>query len=387
MRPRIVTLCAAALVLGSTTGTIPAQATSASTTTTPATKFTQTNLVSDVKGRAALHDPKLVNPWGLAIGKTLWVSDSGTDVSTVYSGMPGKVKKEQTQVQIPGGRPTGQVFNPSQKFVVKGKAGSGPATFITASPSGAITGWSAKADPKNAVIAAFTRGADYKGLALMQTNRGPFLLAADFARNRIDVFDGNFNRVQLARGAFKDPAVPNTYAPFNVEIIGTRVYVAYALRDAETGKSVAGKGKGFVSRFNAEGRFVGRLAARGALNAPWAMTKAPANFGTLSGAVLVGNFGDGWINAYNARTNRYLGPVRLTNGKAVAIAGLWDLQVGTAANGGTNALWFSGGTDGGKHGLLGVITRSGTGSTPRSTPTPDNNDNNNDDNGNDYGGY
>ncbi|MCG5212731.1 TIGR03118 family protein [Streptosporangium sp. KLBMP 9127] len=381
MRPRIVTLCAAALVLGTTTGTIPAQATSAGTTTTPATRFTQTNLVSDVKGQAAVHDPKLINPWGLALGKTLWVSDAGSDVSTVYSGLPGSVKKEQTEVHIPGGRPTGQIFNSTEEFVVKGKLGSGPATFITASPSGAITGWSAKADPKQAVIAAFTKGADYKGLALMETNQGPFLLAADFAHNRVNVFDGDFDRVRLARDAFKDPRVPQTYAPFNVEVVGRWVYVAYALRDAATGKSVAGAGKGFVSRFSAEGRLVGRLAGRGPLNAPWAMTMAPSNFGKYSGAVLVGNFGDGWINAYNPRNGRHLGALRHGNGKAIAISGLWDLEVGNAANGGPNALWFSGGTDGGKHGLLGVITAGGS----RTSSPPPTNRQDDDDDG--YGSY
>ncbi|MFD0658874.1 TIGR03118 family protein [Thermocatellispora tengchongensis] len=351
-------------------------------------KFTQTNLVSDVKGQAPIHDPALINPWGIAIGKTVWVSDAGSDLSTVYSGAAGALKKEQTEVWIPGGRPTGQVFNPTDEFVVKGKAGSGPASFITVSPSGAVTGWNAEADPKSAIIAAFTRGADYKGLALMETNRGPFLLAADFANGRIHVFDGEFDRVNFGRRAFRDPALPDNYHPFNVEVVGRFVYVAYALRDPETGKSVAGQGKGFVSRFSASGRFLGRLAARGPLNAPWAMTAAPKNFGGLTGAFLVGNFGDGSIHAYNPRNGRHLGALRHPDGRPITISGLWDLQVGTAENGGTNALWFSGGTDGGKHGLLGIITAGGTASqgTPTTNPTHNPNQHNSN-NSNNNSGY
>jgi uncharacterized protein (TIGR03118 family) len=280
------------------------------------------------------------------------------------------VKKEQTEVHIPGGRPTGQVFNSTEEFVVKGRAGQGPATFITASPSGAITGWSAEADPGEAVIAAFTRGADYKGLALMRTDRGPFLLAADFAHGRVHGFDGDFERVWLSRRAFRDPRVPENYAPFNVEVIGRWVYVAFALRDPDTGKPVAGPGKGFVSRFTATGRFAGRLAARGALDAPWAMLRAPGGFGALSGSILVGNFGNGWINAYNPRNGRHLGTLRHGDGKPIAISGLWDLEAGTAANGGTRAIWFSGGSDGGRHGLLGTITPGGSrSSSPTGGPT------------------
>lgn len=389
MRVRIVTICATVLVMGvagtASAGTHQARAGAKQPTAgsgqekagkqTLRNHFAVTNLVSDVSGRAAVTDPTLVNPWGLAMGKTLWVSAAGTGLATVYSGGAGTVKQEKTQVRVPGGRPTGQVVNMGEEFVVKGPGGSGPATFIFASPSGAITGWNAEADPDDAIISAFVKGADFKGLALAQTNRGPMLLAADFAHNRVHVFDGDFDRISFGRRAFRDPGLPQDYAPFNVEVVGNSILVAYAKRDPETGKSVAGQGKGFVSQFNGSGRFVGRFAARGALNAPWAMTLAPKGFGAHSGALLVGNFGDGRINAYNPRNGRPLGPLRTSDGKAITLSGLWDLEPGTEAVGGTNALWFSAGSDGGTHGLLGLIRPSGAATSSGSpsggaSPTP-----------------
>ncbi|MFC4585405.1 TIGR03118 family protein [Sphaerisporangium corydalis] len=380
MRPRIATLAAAALVLGISTGTIPAHAESPqskestkSTTSHTQTRFAELPLISDVAGKADVTDPKLVNPWGLAMGKTLWVSNAGTGSATVYSGGASQLTKEKTEVAIPGGAPTGQVFNGEEGFEISSKGVSGPATFIFASPSGAITGWNAEVNPGSAIIAAFTRKADYKGLAMMRTNRGSFLLAADFAHNRIHVFDDDFSRVRLSKWAFRDRALPSDYHAYNVEIVGNAVYVAYAKWDSETGKSIAGKGLGFVSRFTPSGRFTGRLAARGALNAPWAMIKAPQGFGAFSGAVLVGNFGDGWINAYNPRNGRYLGPLRKADGKAIAIEGLWDLEQGTAASGGENALWFSAGIQKTQHGLVGLImpadAANGTSTTPTGSPS------------------
>ncbi|MCW2879548.1 MAG: hypothetical protein JWQ95_3648 [Sphaerisporangium sp.] len=383
MRPRIVTLCAAALVLGISTGTIPAHAMSESTqsaqskestksTTLTSTRFAEVPLISDVAGKADVTDPKLVNPWGLAMGKTLWVSNAGTGSATVYSGGASQLTKEKTEVAIPGGTPTGQIFNGEDGFEISSKGVSGPATFIFASPSGAITGWNAEVNPGSAIIAAFTRNADYKGLAMMRTNRGSFLLAADFAHNRVHVFDDGFSRVRLSRWAFVDRGLPQTYSAYNVEIIGNAVYVAYAKRDPQTGKSIAGKGLGFISRFTASGRFSGRVAARGALNAPWAMIAAPESFGAYAGALLVGNFGDGWINAYNPRNGRYLGPLRKADGKAIAIEGLWDLEQGTAASGGENALWFSAGIQQAQHGLVGLIMPADAASTtaqPSASPS------------------
>ncbi|WP_113704274.1 TIGR03118 family protein [Nonomuraea lactucae] len=374
MRLRIITLSAVAVVLGATLPT-PAQA-------TPRTRFDVVNLVSDVRGKAPVTDPKLVNPWGLAMGKTLWVSGTGTGTATVYA---GQGRKEQTEVAIPGGAPTGQVHNPTDGFTVKGK----PATFIFSSPSGAITGWNAEADPKNAIIGAFTRGADYKGLALAETDDGDYLLAADFAGRRIHAFNSDFERIRLRRWQFRDPAIPSNYSPFNVAVANGNIWVAYALRDPATGKSVAGAGKGFVSRFNGAGRLTGRIARTG-LNAPWAITAAPR--GAYAGSLLVGNFGDGTIHAY--RQGRHLGAMRGSDGRPISLPGLWDLEVGTAENGGDDALWFAAGIDGGQHGLLGLIRPAGSGgsrsTTPSSAPSPSHTGHSSptkSSNGSPYGGY
>ncbi|MEQ4726128.1 TIGR03118 family protein [Nonomuraea sp. B19D2] len=355
MRPRIITLCAVAVVLGATL-TTPAHATTRN-------RFDVINLVSDVKGKAPVTDPKVVNPWGLAMGKTLWVSNTGTGSATVYSGTG---KKEQTEVAIPGGAPTGQVFNPGEGFTVKGK----PASFIFSSPSGAISGWNAEADPANAIIAAFTRGADYKGLELVETDDGAFLLAADFASGRIHAFDEDFQRIRLKSWQFRDPGVPSTYKAYNVAVVNGSIWVSYALRDQSTGKPVFGAGKGFVSRFNAGGRVTGRISRVG-LNAPWGLTAAPKGWGQYAGALLVGNFGDGTVHAY--KRSRHLGALRNADGKTVVLPGLWDLEPGTATTGGENSLWFSAGIDGTKHGLIGIIAPQGTKptstGTPSSTPT------------------
>ncbi|KAA9380401.1 TIGR03118 family protein [Microbispora cellulosiformans] len=396
MRARIVTLCAAplALALAGAAPAHPALAHPASAggssrhaenwfghqahplahalarAARTSTRFAEVPLVSDVVGKAAVTDPKLVNPWGLAMGATLWVSNAGTGTATVYTGGAGTAKKAPTTVAIPGGTPTGQVAYTGNAFTIKGKTGTAPASFVFSSPSGAITAWSAKADPDNAVIAAFTRGADYKGLALMNTNRGTFLLAPSFSHRRVHVFDEDFRRVRLSDRQFRDPSLPARYSPFNVEIVGDSVMVAYARRDPGTGKPVAGRGNGFVSVFAADGRFVRRLASRGPLNAPWAMTLAPQGFGAYAGALLVGNFGDGWINAYNPRTGRYLGPLRRADGGAIALEGLWDLEPGTAGNGGTDAVWFSAGISKARHGLLGLIRPAGATPAPAAARPP-----------------
>jgi uncharacterized protein (TIGR03118 family) len=372
MRPRIVTLCAAALALG-ITGTVPAQAaaersssTSTGSTSTTSKAYDEIALVSDIKGKAPLTDAKLVNPWGIAIGKTLWVANAGTGTATVYTGGQGSIKKMATTVWIPGGTPTGQVVNTSDDFTIKGKGGKGPATFIFSSPSGAITGWNAEVDPNNAIISAFTRNADYKGLALMETNKGNFLLGADFAHNRVHVWDGDFSEVRLGHRAFRDPFLPKGYSAYNVKIVGDVVIVVFALRDHKTGKVVPGKGHGFISAFTPSGRFVRRLVSRGHLNAPWAVTLAPKGFGAYSGALLIGNFGDGWINAYNPHNGRYLGALRRSDGHPIVIEGLWDLAPGTKENGGEGSIWFSAGIQKVQHGLLGVIRPAGSSGSSRS---------------------
>ncbi|MFI6318003.1 TIGR03118 family protein [Nonomuraea sp. NPDC050556] len=330
-------LCAVALVGATLTTTAPAQAAQR------VTRFTEVDLVSDIPGRAAITDKHLVNPWGMSMGPRLWVSDADADVSTVYS---DAVRKEPLEVVVAGG-PTGQVFNPGPRFRLDGRH---PALFMFATESGTIAGWNPAADATRAIVKARVHDASFKGLALL---RGRFLLAADFFHARVDVFDSHFRRLRT-HGAFRDRGLPGGYAPFNVAVVGGSVFVAYALQNDDRDEEVAGPGNGFVTQFSSSGRFLRRFVSRGPLNAPWAITVAPAGFGTFAGALLVGNFGDGRINAFD-RHGRFLGPLRKQGGAALEIEGLWGLLPGTQANGGRDALWFAAGIDDEQHGLLGLI--------------------------------
>lgn len=338
----------------------PAAAAGSSATQVKKPTFTETDLVSDIAGRAQTTDPSLVNPWGLSHGPAspLWVSNNGTDSSTLYATpAAGTVAKVPLTVAIPGGAPTGQVFHDAtdaSNFVVTAGGKSGSASFIFDSEAGVITAWSPAVDRNNAIQVAQGHNAVYKGLALASTQFGQFLLAADFRNGRIDVFDHNFQPVPLPREFFHDPTLPRGYAPFNVAVIGDAVYVSYAKQDDAKHDEVDGKGMGFVDVYTDLGLARHRLASRGALNAPWAITVAPASFGAYAGDILVGNFGDGRINVYDA-SGRFDGPLRTADGKPLVIDGLWGLLPGTAANGGTDALWFAAGINHEADGLLGVI--------------------------------
>jgi uncharacterized protein (TIGR03118 family) len=321
-------------------------------------RFTQVNQVADqASAHPAVLDPALVNPWGLALSPTgpLWVANNHTNTATIYPGgvNGAPVTKAGLTVTIPGGAPTGQVFNGGTDFVVTGTNGAGPARFIFVSEDGDVTGWSPAATPTAAILAAHVDGANYKGAALAQTAFGPFLLAADFAHGRIDVFDRSFHRLSLPAPFFRDPRLPKGYAPFNIMVSGDTAYVAYAVVDPATGDEVAGAGLGIVDAYTDLGLTVRRVASHGVLNAPWGLAIAPASFGSFAGALLVGNFGDGRISAY--RDGHLLGQLRDAAGRRIAIDGLWALLPGTAASGGVNTLWFSAGPDDETHGLVGQL--------------------------------
>jgi uncharacterized protein (TIGR03118 family) len=328
-----------------------------------APRVTQINQVSDDPAQhPKLIDPNVVNAWGLALSPTspLWVANNGTNTATLYpGGLNGAaVSPSPFVVQIPGGAPTGQVFNGTGQFVVTGTKddgtpGSGSAVFIFDSEGGDITGWSPAISRTHAFVAAHVDGASYKGLALLQSPFGPLLLAADFANGRIDVFDRTFQRLTLPHQFFNDPKLPKGYAPFNVMVNGDTVYVAYAKKEAGGDEEQAGPGLGIVDAFTDIGLTMRRVASHGTLNAPWGLAIAPASFGRFAGALLVGNFGDGRIGAY--RGDHFLGQLRDTSGHRLAIDGLWALQPGTAASGGVGTLWFSAGPDDESHGLVGQL--------------------------------
>jgi uncharacterized protein (TIGR03118 family) len=332
----------------------------------PGNAYRQTNLVSDLPGLAQLTDPDLVNPWGLAAGPTTpaWVANNGTDTATIYPGFVNgsPIQKAPLVVSIPGGAPTGQVFNPTAGFVVRSGDASGPARFIFDSEAGLVTGWNPAVPPPppstQAQVGASVPDAIYKGLAIATTPAGTFLYGADFHNGRIDVFDSNFNRVLLS-GSFADPEIPRGFAPFNVQELGGRLYVAYAKQDADREDEVAGPGRGFVDVYSTSGQLLGHLIERGQLNAPWGLALAPAGFGRFSGALLVGNFGNGRINAYNPATGEFLGRLRHEDGSPIEIEGLWALRFGNGVTGDPTTLLFTAGIDDEAHGLFGAIQAAG----------------------------
>jgi uncharacterized protein (TIGR03118 family) len=326
------------------------------------TPYRQTNLVSDIPGLAQLTDPNLVNPWGMSAGPStpVWVSDNGADVATLYRGGLKKtpVSAVPLVVGIPGGAPTGQVFNPTSGFVVKSGMASGPAAFIFASESGNITGWNPNVPPPSpstqAQPAATTTDAVYKGLAMASSGGNTYLYATDFHHNRIDVFDSSFMPATLS-GNFTDPNLPAHFAPFGIQAFGNTLLVTYAMQDADAHDDVAGPGNGFVDVFNSNGDFVRRLISRGALNSPWGLAIAPSGFGAFSHALLVGNFGDGTIHGYDPATGRFLGTLRGKHGQPIQNDGLWGLRFGNGVAGETRTLLFTAGLNDENDGLFGEI--------------------------------
>ena len=308
-------------------------------------KYTTTNLVSDQAGVAANTDPELVNPWGIshAPGQPQWVSDNGTDRSTVYDQNSG-LKSLSVGV---AGAPTGSVYNPPGGFEVSENGKSGSSEFMFDTESGTILGWAPGVDFSNAVVAVdnSAKGAVYKGLGI--DTGGKQIYAADFANNEVQIYDSTFTQT----GSFTDNALPKRFAPFNVTLLGGNVYVSFAKREKHGFDELHGKGLGYVDVFDKSGTLQKRLISNGKLNAPWGMTIAPSGFGTYAGALLVGNFGDGKINAYDANTGDYLGTLKGTNGKALKIDGLWALDAGPNAN-----VTFTAGPDDETHGLLGLIS-------------------------------
>jgi len=317
--------------------------------------YTVTPLVSDQLGAAPVHDTNLVNAWGLAASATSpwWVANNGTSTSTLYNGNTGQPVPLVVSVGVDSG-PTGVVFNGGSGFVVTSGSSSAPARFIFDSEDGLIRGWNPGVDPTNAVVAPATADPDaiYKGLAIA----GGMLYASDFHNGVVDVFDGSWNLVNQ----FTDPGLPSGYAPFGIQAIGSRIFVSFAKQDADAEDEIAGQGLGFVDAFDTAGNLVARVAQHGQLNAPWGLALAPANFGRFSGDLLVGNFGDGKILAFEPQSNGHFGfrgQLRASSGHAIAIDGLWALGFGNGANAGpTNTLFFTAGPDEETHGLFGRIT-------------------------------
>ncbi len=366
----------------------------------------QTNLVSDLPGVAAFQDPNLVNPWGIAENSTgpFWISDNNAGVSTLYNSA-GTPLSLVVDIPAPGnptgatGTPTGTVFNTSSGgFVINGFDGTGmtaasaPATFLFATEDGTIVGWNFGVNPagidpttagKHGIIAVdnsqnpdAANGAVYKGLTIATSaspivatdpNSLSLLYVSNFRAGTIEVYNTNFQPVTLAAGAFTDANIPKGYAPFNVQVLNGKVYVTYAKQDAARHDDVSGPHRGFVDSFNLDGSGGQRLVTRGPLASPWGLAIAPSNFGNLSGALLVGNFGNGHINAFDASTGAFLDQLKDPDGEPIQIDDLWALKVGNGGNGGNaNTVYFTAGIFDETHGLFGSLAPVDPG-TPEGT--------------------
>jgi uncharacterized protein (TIGR03118 family) len=333
--------------------------------------FRQTNLVSDIPGLALSSDANLVNPWGLSSSPTspIWVSDNNAGVSTLYTGGGTKIG---LTVVIPaptmptGGTPTGTVFNTTTSdFKVSNGTSSAKALFLFATEDGTIVGWNPGISATSATIAVDNSavpdsadGAVYKGLTLGSVGTNNYLYATNFRSGAVDVFDSGFHQVTLA-GTFADPSLPSGFAPFGIQNIGGQIFVTYALQDALRHDDVKAPGNGFVNIFNPDGTLVRRFASRGTLNSPWGLAMSPSTFGNFHGDVLVGNFGDGRINAFTP-AGGLRGQLKSETSAPIVIDGLWGLRFGNGGAGGSpDTLFFAAGINHEQDGLFGSIQNVG----------------------------
>jgi uncharacterized protein (TIGR03118 family) len=323
--------------------------------------FHQTNLVSDQSGVALILDPNLVNPWGISMSATspFWVANNGTGTSTLYAGdvNGSPFVKNPLVVQIPGDSPTGTVFNSSADFVTPGATAA--SRFLFASQTGIVSGWSGGTQAR----VGGTNHAVYTGLAIGQvttttgttTTTANYLYAADFEHRTIDVYDKTFQIVTLD-GSFTDPNIPTSYSPFNIQNLGGKLYVTYAQQSHKEPDEETDRGSGFVDVFDTSGHLMQRLIEGNHLKAPWGLAHAPADFGAFSNALVVGNFGDGQLHAFDLETGKYLGEMKDKSGKPIVIDGLWGITFGNGGNGGDrNALYFAAGPEDETHGLFGSL--------------------------------
>jgi uncharacterized protein (TIGR03118 family) len=336
--------------------------------------YVEVNLVSDGGVPGAVRDTHLINPWGMAASATgpFWVSDNGSGEATLYDGNTGLPLSLVVTIPPPPGSPadslstpTGQVFNNSSSFVINDANGMGPSTFLFATEDGGIAAWKGgNPAPTSAIRVIDNSGAGfvYKGLAMATDEFGTFIYAANSTTGGISIFNESFIPAGFIHGtgspgSFIDPNLPSGYAPFNIQNLGGDLYVTYAQRDpADPAEELPGAGLGIVDVFTPEGALIRRLLTGGVLNAPWGLALAPANFGEFSNALLVGNFGDGRINAFDAATGALLGTLTDAADLPIEIEGLWALQFGNDGSAGKrNELFFTAGINDEAGGLFGKL--------------------------------
>ena len=317
------------------------------------TGYTQTNLVADQAGVAAHTDAQLSNPWGISFlpGDVFWIANNNGGTSTTYDAA-GNKQTITTGIPVAAhnpcavGCPTGTVANTVATDF-------GGASFIFDTEDGIIASW-------NGTLNAVTKvdnsanGAVYKGLALVTNPQGNFLLAANFHSGAIEVYDRNFAPATLSGGTFTDPDLPAGFAPHGVRVIGPNVFVAYATQDVAKHDPTLGAGRGLIDVFNNLGQFRQRFATGGTLNAPWGFAVGSPNFGQFANNLLIGNFGDGTINAFDANGN-FQGQLKNENNQLIAIPGLWDMVFGAGGTGDPDTLYITAGGSSQTHGLFATL--------------------------------
>ena len=324
--------------------------------------FVQTNLISDGAVPAQQTDPTLINPWGVSIGSDFWINSPASGLSIVTDAKGVKSFAVTIPSVVTGqahGNPTGTVFNSDATIFAIPAQGSAPsagsALFLFCSLDGSISAWNQNTAQAVTTVNNSASKASYTGIALNTNASGTFLLASNFAANTIDVFDGSFAPAHLA-GTFADSTIPAGFSAFSVHSIGSKVYVAYAQRNPTSGKQVVGVGLGFVDVFDNNGNLLQRAVSQGNLNAPWGVAQAPAGFGSFAGDILVGNFGDGVINAYDPTSFALVGQIQDATGAPLVNGGLWEIVFGTSKAGDPNTLYLAAGLNGAKDGLFAAIT-------------------------------
>ena len=326
--------------------------------------YVQTNIISDsATAQALVTDPTLINPWGVSVGPAIWIDKAGSGLVAIDTAAGAIAVPSLPSVTIPAatstsahGSPTGTVYNSNSAiFDIPGNTS---ALFLFGTLDGTIAAWNVSSGTQAVTVVNNSAKASYTDIALDTNATGTFLLAANFKQGTVDVFDSTFAPHPLA-GNFTDPTLPAGYSPFGIHSIGGNVYVTYAQVSTTTFESV-GAGFGYVDEFDNNGNFITRVAGQGVLNAPWGMALAPAGFGSFGGDLLIGNFGDGVINAFDPRTFALVGSLNTSAGTPIVNPGLWEIFFGqnsgqTTTLGDPNILYFAAGINGEKGGLFGSV--------------------------------
>jgi len=326
--------------------------------------YVQTNIISDgATVKALVTDPTLINPWGVSVGPAIWIDKAGSGTVAIDTAAGAVAVPSLPSVTIPAaastsapGSPSGTVYNSNS--AIFDIPGSTSALFLFGTLDGTIAAWNINSGSRAVTVVNNSAKASYTDIALNTNASGTFLLAANFKQGTVDVFDSTFASHALA-GNFTDPNLPAGYSPFGIHSIGGNVYVTYAQINATTGESV-GAGLGYVDEFDNNGNFMARVVSQSVLNAPWGMALAPAGFGSFGGDLLIGNFGDGVINAFDPNTFALVGSLNTSAGAPIANPGLWEIFFGqnsgqTTTLGDPNTLYFVAGINGEKGGLFGSI--------------------------------